>query len=218
MFFDHSYSINTYACIGQFFHFIVHLNCSLWYSDSCTLSFFRTSKCLIKSVLDLKDNNWGRSRSSNPVTPEDSYPPNYQQAANFTQVHSLVLSSIASHLYLLVHHCYVCVTGLLYSHSSTFLKRSERIAWFMLGLTPVTLQPRTMNLELILWTNTCAYINGIICYNKCGIVKFHWVAKIHVAGQGLWSSGEFLAPRWKITIPNVSHIILFFQLCKPTTK
>ncbi|XP_022317620.2 polyadenylate-binding protein-interacting protein 1-like isoform X1 [Crassostrea virginica] len=45
----------------------------------------KTSKCLIKSVLDLKDNNWGRSRSSNPVTPEDSYPPNYQQAANFTQ-------------------------------------------------------------------------------------------------------------------------------------
>lgn len=45
----------------------------------------RTSKCLIKSVLDLKDNNWGRSRSSNPTTPEDSYQQNYQQAANFTQ-------------------------------------------------------------------------------------------------------------------------------------
>lgn len=45
----------------------------------------RTSKCLIKSVLDLKDNNWGRSRSSNPPTPEDSYQQNYQQAANFTQ-------------------------------------------------------------------------------------------------------------------------------------
>lgn len=45
----------------------------------------RTSKCLIKSVLDLKDNNWGRSRSSNPTTPEESYQQNYQQAANFTQ-------------------------------------------------------------------------------------------------------------------------------------
>ncbi|XP_062568847.1 polyadenylate-binding protein-interacting protein 1-like isoform X2 [Saccostrea cucullata] len=45
----------------------------------------RTSKCLIKSVIDLKDNNWGRSRSSNPVTPEESYQPVYQQAAEFTQ-------------------------------------------------------------------------------------------------------------------------------------
>ncbi|XP_061175772.1 polyadenylate-binding protein-interacting protein 1-like isoform X2 [Saccostrea echinata] len=45
----------------------------------------RTSKCLIKSVIDLKDNNWGRSRSSNPATPEESYQPVYQQAAEFTQ-------------------------------------------------------------------------------------------------------------------------------------
>lgn len=37
-------------------------------------------------MLDLKDNNWGRSRSSNAPTPEDSYQQNYQQAANFTQV------------------------------------------------------------------------------------------------------------------------------------
>ncbi|XP_048759822.2 polyadenylate-binding protein-interacting protein 1-like isoform X2 [Ostrea edulis] len=45
----------------------------------------KTSKCLIKSVLNLKDNNWGRSRSSNPATPEESYQQNFQQAAEFTQ-------------------------------------------------------------------------------------------------------------------------------------
>ena len=61
----------------------------------------------------------------------------------------------------------------------------------MLGLTPVTLQRRTINLDLFLWINTCAYINGIICYYKCGIVKFHRGANIHGVGQGLWSSGEF---------------------------
>lgn len=59
---------------------------SVTYMHHLILVFFRTSKCLIKSVLDLKDNNWGRSRSSNPTTPEESYQQNYQQAANFTQV------------------------------------------------------------------------------------------------------------------------------------